>query len=88
MVIQESGRADRDGGDLCGHSPPNEPTAGGRRSPAIVLHEDEAKGFVGVGYSRHAVVVELSQHVAVSLHLPHSGSSDTEYMEACLEASR
>ena len=49
MSIQEYGRAERDGAELGGHRLLYRPPAGGRRSPAIILHEDEAKGFVGVG---------------------------------------
>ena len=33
-------------------------------------------------------MVELRQYAAVSLHLPHSESGDTEHTEACQEASR
>ena len=84
VAIQEYGS----GAELRGHRLLYQPCAGGRRSLAIILHEDEAKSFVGVGYSKHAVVVELRQYVAVSLHLPHSRSSDTEYIEACQEVSR
>ena len=52
--------------------------AGGRRSPAFILHGNEAKTFVEVHCSKHAVVVDFRQYVAVSLHLPQRGSSDTE----------
>ena len=55
-----------------------QPFAGGRLALAILLHGDEAKTFVGVEYSKYAVVAELRQYVAVSLHLLHSGYSDAE----------
>ena len=50
-------------------------------APAVVLNDDEAKGFVLVEYCKYAVVVELRRYMAVSSHFPHSGSSDTEYTE-------
>ena len=50
------------------------PTARWRQA----LHEDEARVSVGVEYCKYAVVVELRRYVAVNLHLPGSGSSDTE----------
>ena len=53
-----------------------------------IAHGNEAKSFVEVQFSRYAVVVELRQYVAMSLHLSHAGSSATEYSEACQEASR
>ena len=62
--------------------------AGSRRAPAIILHGDEAKGFVCVEHSRYAAVAEPRQYVVVSLHFRHSGSSDTEYRQACQDASR
>ena len=53
-----------------------------------IANGNEAKSFVEVQFSRYTVVVELRQYVARSLHLPHTGSSDTEYSETCQEASR
>ena len=53
-----------------------------------ITHGNEAKSFVEVQFSRYTVVVELRQYVAMNLHLPHFGSGDTEYSEACQEASR
>ena len=89
MATQEYGRTERDASELGGYRLLCQPFAGGRRSPAIISRiETEAKSFVGVQFSRHAVVVELRQYVAMSLHLPHTGSSDTEYSVACQEASR
>ena len=50
-----------------------------------IVHGNEAKSFVEVQFSIYAVVVELRQYVAMSLYLPHTGSSDTEHSEACQE---
>ena len=52
----------------------------------IWFYHAEAENFVRVGYRKPVVVVELRQYVPVSLHLPHSVSSDTDYMEACQES--
>ena len=42
------------------------PVARGRRASAIILHEDEAQGFVGVEYCKQDVVFELRRCVVVS----------------------
>ena len=46
VAIQEYGRAQRDRAELGGHRLLYQPCAGSRRAPAIILHEDEAKGIV------------------------------------------
>ena len=48
VAIQEYGSAQRDGAELRIHRLFYQPGAWSRRAPAIVLHGDEAKTFVGV----------------------------------------
>ena len=72
VAIQEYGRAQRGGAALGGHRLLYQPCAGCRGAPAIILHGDEVKGFVGVEHSKYDVVAELRQFVALSLHLHNS----------------
>ena len=82
VAIQEYGRTEQDAPELGGY-------CWRQAAPSDnIFHGHEAKSFVVVQFSRHAVVAELRQYVPMSLHFLHAGSSATEYSEACQEASR